>query len=106
MIFMIDGKADGISIRVIAVLPGGLGCILYNLSVENFENFCCEEVHGKHIMVSIGFGALRHHCAALLERLESNSYATTCPRDTSAIYLSILKWPCCSIAWLVATEYA
>ena len=67
MIFMIDGKADGSSIRFIAVLPGGLGCILYNLSVENFENFCCEEVEngrGKHIMVSIGSGALRHHCAA------------------------------------------
>lgn len=67
MIFMIDGKADGSSIRFIAVLPGGLGCILYNLSVENFGNFCCEEVengHGKHIMVSIGSGALRHHCAA------------------------------------------
>jgi len=67
VMFMVDGKAEGISIRVIAVLPGGLGCILYNLSVENFENFCCEEVEngrGKHIMVSIGSGALRHHCAA------------------------------------------
>lgn len=67
MIFMIDGKADGISIRVIAVLPGCLGCILYSLSVENFGSVCCQEVengHGKHIMLSIGSGALRHHCAA------------------------------------------
>ncbi len=67
VMFMVDGKAEGISIRVIAVLPGGLGRILNSLSVENFESFCCEEVengHGMHIMLSIGSGALRHHCAA------------------------------------------